>query len=68
MNGYLLDTNILVWALEDDQRLGQKIRGILAAQSGLYVSAATIWEIAIKRGLGKLRLAEDPLVVVQRAG
>lgn len=51
----LLDTHIVLWALGDDPRLRSGHRDLFqSAETELYVSAATIWEIAIKRALGKL--------------
>ncbi|PSH64811.1 PIN domain nuclease [Phyllobacterium brassicacearum] len=56
---YLIDTHVLLWALADDPRLSTSQRTILQRGEGLIVSSATIWEIVIKRGLGKLRLDGD---------
>jgi len=51
----LLDTHVLLWWLADDPRLSAKARKLIAdRQNTLIVSAATGWEIAIKRRLGKL--------------
>lgn len=52
----LLDTHTLLWVLTNDSALSTKARN--AVENGanqVFVSAATAWEIAIKRGLGKLR-------------
>ena len=50
----LLDTHVLLWALTDDRRLPERAREIIADTDNLvYVSAACLWEIAIKHGLGK---------------
>lgn len=50
----LLDAHIALWALTDDRRLGDDAR-VLIADSGneVFVSAASVWEIAIKRSLGR---------------
>jgi PIN domain nuclease of toxin-antitoxin system len=51
----LLDTHILLWWLGADRRLSRSVRDILASEeSDIAVSAATVWEIAIKRGLGRI--------------
>ncbi len=50
----LLDTNILIALIED--RLDDRLREALAAQSELLVSVASLWEIAIKVRIGKLAL------------
>jgi PIN domain nuclease of toxin-antitoxin system len=53
---YLIDTHVLLWAVSDDPRLSRSQRAILEQGDGLIVSVASIWEIAIKRALGKLVL------------
>ena len=51
----LLDTNALLWWLGGSDRLGEPARRIIADPANvIYVSAASAWEIAIKRALGKL--------------
>lgn len=51
----LLDTHVLLWWLGADRRLSRSVREILASEeSDIAVSAATIWEITIKRGLGRI--------------
>lgn len=55
MKGLLLDAHILLWWLSDDPRLPKPLRERLCAQDvACFVSAATLWEIGIKRALGKL--------------
>ncbi len=54
---YLIDTHVLIWFSEDDKRLPARIKAILEDKaSEVYVSHATIWEMAIKMSLGKLNL------------
>ncbi|MEL7092735.1 MAG: type II toxin-antitoxin system VapC family toxin [Pseudomonadota bacterium] len=65
---YLLDTHILLWALVDDPRLSAAQREVLAGAGGLYVSAATVWEVGIKRALGKLDVPEDVFDTAAAAG
>ena len=53
----LLDTHVLLWWLTDDARLGLPARVLIREPENLvFVSAATIWEIRIKQGIGKLEL------------
>ena len=53
----LLDTNAVLWWTKRDSRLGPKARGALERiSSNVWVSAASIWELAIKQAAGKLRL------------
>ena len=56
----LLDTQALVWALGNHPRLGPGTRdAITDPDNDAYVSAASVWEIAIKQALGKLRAPQD---------
>ena len=52
----LLDTQIMIWWLVDDPRLGPETRELMASTACL-VSVASIWEVAIKHRLGKLPVA-----------
>lgn len=50
----LLDTHIALWAIADSPRLPQRARElILDAGNSVSVSAASVWEIAIKHALGR---------------
>ncbi len=50
----LLDTHVGLWAITDSPRLTAEARKlILAPANQIHVSAASIWEIAIKHSLGK---------------
>ena len=56
----LLDTHILLWWLEDAPSLSKKAAKIIADRTNLiFVSAATAWEISIKKALGKLEGPDD---------
>jgi PIN domain nuclease of toxin-antitoxin system len=50
----LLDTHVLLWWLSGSKRLHSAAREAIADSTRAYVSAATVWEIAIKIALGKL--------------
>ena len=50
----LLDTHIALWALVDSPRLSAFARErILSPEATVWISAASVWEIAIKHGLGR---------------
>jgi PIN domain nuclease of toxin-antitoxin system len=52
----LLDTHVVLWAFADPDRLSTTVRARIAdSRNTVHVSAATIWEVEIKRALGKLR-------------
>ena len=59
---YLLDTQIYLWYLADSARLGKPARALIAAAERVVVSAASIWEAALKRSIGKLTVVPDDLV------
>ncbi|MDW5500481.1 type II toxin-antitoxin system VapC family toxin [Pseudomonas lundensis] len=66
MRRLLLDTHALLWWLIDDVSLGENARKQIADPGNVvYVSAASIWEISIKRALGKLALPEDIFEVIE---
>ncbi len=50
-----LDTHIFLWAVADDDRLPTEARELMLAADEVNVSAASIWEIAIKAQIGKLQ-------------
>jgi PIN domain nuclease of toxin-antitoxin system len=50
----LLDTHVVLWWLADDPTLADGIKVRLDHEPDVYVSAATIWEVAIKQAIGKL--------------
>lgn len=58
----LLDSHALLWWLGDHVRLGPAAREAIRAASTVAVSTASLWEIAIKTGLGKLRA--DPAEIL----
>lgn len=56
----LVDSHVLLWHLSDDPRLGPKATAAIEAPDAeVLVSAASLWEIAIKVGLGKLKAPDD---------
>lgn len=58
----LLDTHVLIWALENNSTLSGKARSsIIRADNMVFVSAVSVWEISIKRHLGKLETPDNLL-------
>ena len=56
----LLDTHVLVWALSDVERLGERARAaIVDLRNDVLVSAVTAWEITVKRERGHLRAPQN---------
>jgi PIN domain nuclease of toxin-antitoxin system len=64
----LLDTHVLLWWLADDPALSKQARALIANEPEVFASAASAWEIAIKRALGKLEAPEDLLSVLEVGG
>ena len=69
MQRLLLDTHTFLWWLSDAPQLGQGARSRIAdARHTVFVSAATGWEIGIKKALGKLHAPDDLDTVVEQEG
>ncbi len=55
-----LDTHVFLWWLDDPQLLSKAARKAIGdGKNTVYVSAAVIWEISIKRSLGKLKAPDN---------
>ena len=55
----LLDTHVFLWAVDNNPKLSSAAReAIVDGHNIVFVSAATAWEISIKRTLGKLEVPE----------
>jgi PIN domain nuclease of toxin-antitoxin system len=64
----LLDTHVLLWALDTPGRLPEAVAEQIAAPAtAVYFSAASIWEIAIKTSLGKVRFRYSAEEIAQGA-
>ena len=62
----LLDTHVVLWALGQPHRLPEQTRALIADHSNrLVFSAATICEIAVKRGLDRPDFRTDPVLIRQ---
>lgn len=54
---FLLDTHTLLWQLNEPEKLTDAVRNIISfSEEDISVSIASLWEIAIKAGLGRLQL------------
>jgi PIN domain nuclease of toxin-antitoxin system len=69
MKRLLLDTHVFLWWLSDDSRLGETSRQAISnPRNQVYVSAASTWEISIKKSTGKLVAPEDMDAIVECEG
>ncbi len=65
----LLDAHALLWWLGDDPELGMTARTLITDPANeVFVSAATVWEISIKRALGKLDAPPDLVAALDKLG
>ena len=56
-DAYLLDTHTFLWLATDDQRLSQTARQrVLDPTTELFLSVGSVWELAIKKSLGRVEL------------
>jgi len=53
----LLDTHAFLWFIDDNPALSVRGKTLLEAENELFLSVASLWEIAIKLRLGKLSIA-----------
>lgn len=57
----LLDTHILLWSAGEPERLSRNARELIEnPEHRVYFSAASIWEVVIKNGLGRVDFQVDP--------
>ena len=64
----LLDTHVILWWLLDDDALSVDTKELIDTETDVFISAASVWEIAIKQAMGKLSLSSDLLDVLDRSG
>ncbi|MDY7786714.1 type II toxin-antitoxin system VapC family toxin [Burkholderia ubonensis] len=58
----LFDTHIFLWMLANDPKLSVRARRLISAADEVFISSASVWEVAIKVGKGKLDVDVDRLV------
>lgn len=64
----LLDTHVLLWALDKPDRLPEEVLHYIdAPDHEVYFSAVSIWEIAIKTSLGRVNFSYSPEQIAQAA-
>ena len=56
----LLDTHVLIWALENNSTLSKDARdAIIKGENRVFISSVSVWEISIKKALGKLKAPDN---------
>ncbi len=53
---FLMDTNALLWSLGNVDMLSEKAKKVLNENNDIYYSDVSLWEIAIKISIGKLKI------------
>jgi PIN domain nuclease of toxin-antitoxin system len=67
MKKYLLDTHTLIWFLEGDSQISPLAKSlVLDTDNQLFVSMASLWEMAIKTSIGKLTLTQPLEEIIKR--
>jgi PIN domain nuclease of toxin-antitoxin system len=61
----LLDTHILLWCLEESDKLPDKARDLLLSADIVFASTVNLWEIMIKQSIGRLELKIDMHDIIQ---
>src|SRR5437588_5686685 len=55
---FLLDTHTFLWFIEDNAQLSTKAKTLLESEVSLFISVASLWEIAIKISISRLTLTQ----------
>ena len=64
---YLIDTHTFLWIIEDNKNLTDKVRTIYIDNSNeIYLSVASIWEMAVKISLNKLSIRGQLVKFIDR--
>ena len=63
----LLDTHVFLWAVAGSPALKPAVRRFIESADEVFVSAASIWEVAIKARLGKIKADPETLVAAVQA-
>jgi len=65
----LVDTRILLWWFEDPYKLSKKSRKIIEnVENMVLISSAAIWEIVLKKKLGKLKAPDNLSALIKKEG
>jgi PIN domain nuclease of toxin-antitoxin system len=64
----LLDSHAFIWFLTNDAKLSAQADRAISGAVDVYVSHAAVWEMTIKRSIGRLKLVDAPEHMAQRSG
>ncbi len=63
---YLIDTHVFIWYATGDNRLNKRIISLIEGNNEIYLSMASLWEMAIKVNIGRLKFKEPFKKIVTR--
>jgi len=59
----LLDTHVFLWALTKSEKLTKKAANLITnPENQVLISAATLWEVAIKKSIGRIEFVPEQLI------
>ncbi len=62
----LLDTHVLIWALENNPGISDSAReAIVDGENLVFASAVSVWEISVKKAMGKLHVPDNLIEEIQ---
>lgn len=64
----LLDSHAFIWFLTKSPRLSRRADTAITEADDVWLSHVSIWELTIKRALGRLTLEAEPDTMAQRSG
>jgi len=66
---YLLDTHVILWWLTEPKNIAVKARKIISdKEENIFISSASCWEMAIKKGVGRLKFPSNLLEIITAEG
>lgn len=66
---YLLDTHVILWWLTNPKEIAQKANRIISdKENNILISCVSLWEMAIKQGIGRLTLPRNVVQILQSEG
>lgn len=68
MARWLLDTQVLLWLDAEPEKIPRQVLAQLDRVDAVYFSAASVWELEIKRSAGKIRFDGRVTAFAERAG
>ena len=65
----LVDTHVVLWWLDDPKKLSDKAQQLIESlENNVFVSSAVVWEIIIKKSIGKLKVPDNLLEMLKDEG